>query len=183
MKTKLAIFAISLCAICVIGETTFTGNLIVRPAWTYTTSEGSSSTAETLARMFDWDHTTGTNANQMTSFFHEQVTLTNGLARTNNLASVTDAFGATIVFAEVRMFAIAASSTNAHPLTIGAASANVFSTWCGSATDTVTVRPGGIFLMVAPDLTGFAVSTNGNLKILNTGTNSVSYEIYVGGSQ
>jgi len=180
---RIAAMILILCAIGAIGATTFSGNTLVRPAWEHKKVSGTSSTKETLSRMFDWDHTSGTNINQMTSLFHEQVTLTNSAARTNNLASVENAFGDTIVFAEVRILTIAAASTNAHPLTIGAASANAFSTWAGSATDTVTVRPGGFFMLVAPDLTGYAVSTNGNLKILNTGTNAVSYEIYVGGSQ
>jgi len=180
---RIAAMILILCANIVIGATTFTGNLLVRPAWTHQKTSGNSTTTEALSSMFYWVHATGTNANQMTSLFHEQVTLTSGQSRTNNLASITDAFGDTIVFAEVRVLAFASASANADAITIGNASANEFDSWCGGTNHTVTVRPGGFFLTVAPDLTGYAVSTNGNLKVLNTGTNSVTYEIYVGGSQ
>jgi len=37
-------------------------------------------------------------------------------------------------------------------------------------------------MLTAPDVTGFP-SQNGNLKIANSGTNSASYELYVGGAQ
>ena len=183
---SLAVLTIVLGAVAALSATTFTGNTLIRQAWNHqktgvtTTQEDFSGDA---GRLLDWDHTSGTGANQMNQLFRESVTLTNGAARTIDLAGgVTNAFGDSVTFAEVRFFAVSLSSANSNAITVGNASANQFASWCGSATDTVTIRPGGLFLMVAPDSIGYVVSTNGNLKILNAGTNSVTYNLWIGGS-
>lgn len=56
----------------------------------------------------------------------------------------------------------------------------------GSNAHTVTIRPGGYLLMVAPDATGYAVvnTTNHLLKIANSsGANSVDYDLIIIGAQ
>ena len=187
MKKRLIAALIVLTAAAAIGATTFSGNLLVRQSWTYSKSGVPSATQSFADRLYDLTHTSGAGLNQMDSLFSERVTLTNGQARTVNLATgVTDAFGDTITFTEVKFFAVSlpvsvGAVTNLNNVTVGNAATNEFATWCGGTNQTVTVRPGGIFMMVAPDATGYAC-TNGNLKILNAGTNSVIYDLWIGGS-
>ncbi len=79
--------------------------------------------------------------------------------------------------------AITAASANSNSVTMGGAGANAFVTWCGGTNHTVTVTPGGAAVFIAPGLAGFAVSSNGLLKVTNSGTNSASYVLYIGGSE
>ena len=53
----------------------------------------------------------------------------------------------------------------------------------GDASDKIVLRPNGIAVFVAPDATGYAVGSDGNLLITNTGTTNNSYVLYVGGSE
>jgi hypothetical protein len=161
----------------------FSGKLLVMPSWTHTDATGPATVSETFSRLLEWDHTSGTTSNQMDQLFRERVTLTNSAERVIDIAGgVTNAFGSVITFAEVRFFAVISPSSNLNAITVGAADTNAFSTWCGDTNHTATIRPGGIMLLVAPDATAYAVSTNGNIKVLNAGTNSVTYDLYVGGA-
>jgi hypothetical protein len=68
---------------------------------------------------------------------------------------------------------------------VGGAAANQFLTWVGAATHTVTVRPGGLFQLIAPDATAYAVTatTADLLRITNSGAGtSVTYDIVLLGA-
>jgi len=109
--------------------------------------------------------------------------LTNSASETIDLdGGVTNSFGTQLDFAEVRLVFISAASTNTAALNVGGAAANAFSTWLGDASDVVSIRPGGVLMVVGPDDTAYTVSTNGNLKIQNGGTGNATYDIYIGGS-
>ena len=175
-----------LMAVAAIGATTFSGNTLVRLAWAHQKT-GTTTTAEDFSgdanRLFDWDHTSGTASNQMNTLFRETVTLTNGQARTVNLATgVANAFGDTVTFDEVRFLAVTTLAANLNNITVGNAATNEFDSWCGGTNQTITVVPGGTWIMVAPNTAGYDSSTDGNLKILNSGTNSVTYDLWVGGA-
>jgi len=166
-----------------VTNTTFTGRLVLSPDWKHNKTGGSSTLKETFSAFLDWTHTTGTNANQMGTIIVDSYTLTNSESRTIDLDSIANGFGDTIDFLTVRFMAISCDSDNVDPVTMGDAAANEFDSWCGGTNQTVTIRPGGIILFVAPDLTGYAVGTDGNLKISNTGTNNASYDLYIGGNE
>ena len=60
-----------------------------------------------------------------------------------------------------------------------------FINWVGDPTDKISVRPGGAFILIAPDATGYAVTaaTGDLLKIANSaGTTSVTYDIIIIGA-
>jgi hypothetical protein len=160
----------------------FTGRLRIVPEWQHVKTDGASIITERFSEIVAADHTTGTNANQMTSFARASGTLTNSAETAVNLLSATNSFGDTLVLRRVNFLCVTAPAANANAISIGGASAEAFETW-GSLGGTIVIRPGGTVLMHAPDATGYAVGTNGMLRVFNQGTNTVSYLIYIGGVQ
>ena len=182
MKKQLSTALLLAAAIMAAAATIeFEGTLRLDPQWTHTKTDGASVVRETYDRIIYSGHTTGTNANQMTSLARSSGVLTNSASVTLSLlGGVDNAFGDPITFTRVNFLCLTADAANVDPLHIGGAAATPFESWCGT-NGLAVLRPGGTILYHAPDITGYAVGTNGNLKILNTGTNSVSYSIYIGG--
>ena len=164
---------------------TFSGRLFVFNDWQHVKTMGASTVQESFGEFLSWTHTTGTNANQMNVIVRETTTLTNSQSRTLNLSGgVSDSFGDVSTFQTVRFFCVTCPSTNTNNLSVGNASSNQWSAWAGGTNDTLTVRPGGSMIFIAPDATGYAVTTNAcNLSFTNLGTNSIIYSSYIGGAE
>ena len=128
----------------------------------------------------------GTGANQINRVFADTRTLTASSTEDLDLAGgLTDALGTTITLTKVRALLIRPAAANANNVLVGGATANQFSTPFGAGTHTLTVRPGGLLLMVAPDATGYAVTagTGDLLKIANSSSGtSVTYDIVILGT-
>ena len=179
LTTALSLLTIGVIAIASFADT-FEGSLVVSPQWTHSKEVGVSTVSETFGLLLRQSHTTGTNVNQMTDVVVLSRTLAGSTNETFNLAGgVTNSFGDVVNFREVRFLAVRSSSANNPTIEIGGASENQFASWLGDSSDKVKVAPSGLLLMTAP-LTGFS-STNGNLQVTNTGTNSASYLLYIGG--
>lgn len=165
------------------AATNITGKIILWPNITHTMTQGASTASETFANIVQTSTSFGTNAAQMTGIALVSATLTNGASATFSLrGGISNSFGRALTFARVSFLAVHSSTNNAHPITVGGAASEPFASWAGGTNPTVTVRPGGAWLSYAPDAVGFSVETNAhNLKIANTGTNSVSFDAYVGG--
>lgn len=102
-------------------------------------------------------------------------------------ASLTDAFGATITFAKVKLLYVEASASNSNNVLVGGAASNGFITPFADATDKLLLRPGaGVVLWTgSADATGYAVtaSTGDILAIGNSGAGtSVTYDIAIVGT-
>jgi len=167
-----------------VAATTFSGRLVVMPNWTHAKTAGASTLTETFTALMDWTLTTGTNANQMATIVVDSATLTNGEDRVVDLMAAENAFGDVVSFTTVRFIALDAAAANLAALELGGAVSNAFTSWCGSTGDVVCVRPGGLALFAAPDAAGYAVDgTNGLLRVRNAGTNTVSYQLYIGGNE
>lgn len=125
----------------------------------------------------------GTGANQANAMFADTRTLTASSTENLDLAGVlTDAFGATLTFTKIKAILVMAASGNTNNVILGGAASNAFVNWVGDATDTVVVRPGGCFMLVAPDSTAYAVTagTGDILKVANSaGSTSVTYTIVI----
>jgi hypothetical protein len=136
------------------------------------------------ARSFSFAH--GTAANQADRAWSDRRTLAASASESLDLAaSLTDVFGATITFARIRALLIEAASTNSNNVVVGGAASNAFVNWVSDATDKLVVRPGGAFLLVAPDTTGYAVTaTTGDLRqVANSGAgSSVTFDITIVGA-
>ncbi|MFD0347335.1 hypothetical protein ACFQ0M_17265 [Kitasatospora aburaviensis] len=99
-----------------------------------------------------------------------------------NGTALTDALGAAVAMARIKGLIVAASSANTNNVVVGGAASNGFITWVGSATDKVSVRPGGVLALFCTDATGYAVTaaTGDLLRVANSGSGtSVTYDITV----
>ncbi len=99
--------------------------------------------------------------------------------------TLVDVFGGTLNLARVKGLVIAANAANTNAVVVGNAAANGFISWVGAATHTVSVRPGGVLALFAPDATAYPVTsgTADLLHIANGGAgSSVQYDIVVIGS-
>lgn len=160
---------------------TFEGRLRLAPEWVHLKTDGASSVKETFTDIIAASHTTGTNANQMTSLARASGTLTNGAEVVLNLlGGVHNSFGDAVTFDRVNFLCITAGAANGNAITVGGAASNAWEAWGTNA----VVYAGGAVVYHAPSATGYDVDgTNGNLRVANAGTNTVSYAVYIGGAE
>lgn len=136
----------------------------------------SSAIALALAASF----TDGTAANQADRIFKDTRTLT--ASSTEDLdfsGSLTDIYGAAVVFADIRVLCIMADSANTNNVRVIRPAANGLVIFA-AASDELAVRPGGCFLYVATDTTAIPVTAGtGDLLTLtnSAGGTSVTYSI------
>jgi hypothetical protein len=139
-----------------------------------------------LAYSKSLDLSSGTGANQADKIFSDTRTLAASATEDLDLAGVlVDALGSTLTFARIKGLLICPAAANTNSLIVGNAASNGFISWVGGATHTVTVRPGGLFALFAPDATAYAVTaaTADLLHIANGGAGtSVTYDIVIIGA-
>lgn len=127
----------------------------------------------------------GVGASQAQKLFCDTRTLTASSTENIDLAgSLTDAFGATLTFAEIKAIIVSADSGNTNNVVVGGAASNAFPLF-GDATDTISVKPGGFFAIVDPSAGGYTVTagTGDILKIANSSSGtSVIYTIVIIGN-
>lgn len=128
----------------------------------------------------------GVGANQADKCYSETKTLGASATYDLDLAGVlTDAYGAVLTFARVKLIAVFADSGNTNNVLVGAAAATQFIGPLGSATDKANVRPGGCLCFFAPDATAWPVGAGATdfLRFTNgaAGT-SVLFDIVIVGA-
>lgn len=128
----------------------------------------------------------GTGANQANELFTDTRTLTASSSENLDLAGVlADAFGAVLSFTRVKAIMITAAAANTNDVVVGGHPTAAFSPMFGDPTDTVVIKPGGTFVLVAPDATGYPVvaTTADMLTVTNSaGGTSVTYTIAIVGT-
>ena len=128
----------------------------------------------------------GTGADKINNQFFDLRSLADGANEELDLSGgLTDALGNTITFTKVRMFAIRSTSTNTTNLTIGGAAANAFDDWVSAAADSIELKPGGVLLLMAPNVDGYTV-TGGSadlLKVVNAAGAIATYDIVIFGEE
>lgn len=128
----------------------------------------------------------GSGAGQADRIWADTRTLAASALEDLDLAgTLVDGFGQVITLARVKAIVIAAAGANANNLVVGGAAANAFVNWVGAATHTITVRPGGLFVLASTDAVGYAVTagTGDLLRVTNGGAGTaVTYDIVVIGS-
>lgn len=117
--------------------------------------------------------TAGTGALQGDLVYQGTQALVAGTNTVDLSGVLTDAFGAILTPLRIKVIAFRNNSTT-NIMTLGAAASNPWVTWLGTATSTKIVRPGGAFIDIAPDATGWAVTagTADMLKVAGTGTDT-----------
>lgn len=135
------------------------------------------------AAILDLAH--GTGEGQADMMWSDERTIAASSSETLDLAGVlSSVFGSTLTFAKVKAVLIVAAAGNTNNVVVGANGSAEFQGWFGDVSDTVAVRPGGMFLIAAPK-TGWTVtaSTGDILKIANSGSGTgVTYRIVVIGT-
>jgi hypothetical protein len=128
----------------------------------------------------------GTGANQADKAWSDTRTLAASGTENLDLAGVlVDAFGATITFVKVKAMLIRAASGNTNDVLVGGHATTAFVNWVSDPTDVVVVKPGGLFLLVAPNAAGYGVTaaTGDLLKVTNSaGTTGVTYDVAILGT-
>lgn len=140
-----------------------------------------------LSKTYTATLTNGTGAGQADLVFSDTRTIAASSNEDLDLNGVlTDALCTTISLLRVKALLIAASAANVNNVVVGAAAANP---WVGifTATGTVTLRPGALFLYAAgqADATAAAVvaATGDLLRVTNSGAGTgVNYDIIVIGA-
>ena len=125
----------------------------------------------------------GTLANQGNQVWSDRRTLASNTPETLDInGSLTNLLGQAVNFTKVKLLMIVNRAGNTTDLTIGNAAANGFvSPFGGGATNVVTVKPGGIFLITAPDVNGLAATaaTADQLKVSNAAGAAATYDIVI----
>lgn len=134
-------------------------------------------------KVHNW--TSGTAIDQANMMWSDTRTLAASTTEDIDLAGVlTNAFGSTITFTRIKAIMISAAATNVNNVVIGG-DANALVGWVGATNDLINVRPGGTFLITAPDATAYAVTagTGDILQIANSSSgSSVIYDIVLIGN-
>lgn len=131
-----------------------------------------------LRTVYDW--ASGTGANQADLIYSDTRT-TDATGETLDLDGLTDSFGVSVVFARIKMMLIRAAAGNTLDVYVGGGD---WATWVANSSDIVSVKPGGMLLLVAPAATAYAVtaSTGDGLLIKASTTGNVTYDIVLIGA-
>lgn len=127
----------------------------------------------------------GAGLGQVDRIYADQVTLAASATLDLDMAGVlVDALGATLTLARIKLLLVSAASANTNLVVIGGGS-NPITTIFGGTTPTHSVGPGGMFLAMRPDATGFAVTagTGDILRLTNSaGGTPVTADVIIYGS-
>lgn len=128
----------------------------------------------------------GVGADQAKEVFSDIRTLTASSNEDLDLSGVLlDPFGVAIVMTKIKALIVKADPANVNDVVVGAAAANAISTIFGATTHSIKVKPGGLLVLVAPDVNGYGITaaTADLLRVTNGGAGtSVNYTIIVIGT-
>ncbi|QTU45639.1 hypothetical protein F3K20_12870 [Streptomyces scabiei] len=131
------------------------------------------------------DLASGVGANQADKIFADTRTLAASATEDLDLAGVlSDPLGAALTFARIKAVLVKAASGNTNSVQVTRPASNGVPLFL-AAGDGLSVRPGGLFLWVAPDATGVAVTAGtGDLLTLtnSAGSTSVTYDVIIIGA-
>lgn len=128
---------------------------------------------------------TGTGSGQADLIFSDTRTIAASSSENLDLAGVlTDPLGATLTIVKLKAIYVRAAAGNTNDVQIGGGASNAPTGLFGTATDYINVKPGGVFLWVAPN-TGVTVTggTGDILKAANSSSGTgVTYDIIIIGT-
>lgn len=141
-----------------------------------------------LKKLYQAALASGTGVGQADLIFHDQRTLAASATENLDLSGVlTDAFGTSLALVKVKAIVFMAAAANTNNVIVGGDVTNTFFPMFGAETDSLILRPGTIFALIAgaADAAGYAVTaaTADLLKVTNSaGTSSVTYDVIVIGT-
>lgn len=127
----------------------------------------------------------GVGANQADKIFSDTRTIAASGTDDLDLAGVLiDPLGATITMARLKLLIVKAAAANTNNVVMGVGT-NPITTILGGTTPTLNIRPGGLLVLAAPDVTGYVVTaaTADILRFANSGAGtSVTYDVILVGA-
>jgi len=126
----------------------------------------------------------GNGANQANKVFSDTRTLASNTSENLDLVGgLTDSFGASIALSKIKAIIIVADPANTTTLTVGNVANGIVAPF-GAATQSISVPPGGMFMVANPGAAGFAVTdaTADLLKIANAAGGSANYDVVIIGA-
>lgn len=164
-------------------STTLTANLRVSAVASYASGQDAGSAKYDLPYQKLMAFVDGAGLGAAQKMWFDQRTIAASGSENLDLSGVlVDAFGNTLALTKVKALLFFAAAGNTNNVVVGGAASNAFATPFGDATDTVSVKPGGMLLLVAPDAAGYAVTaaTGDILKVANSGgTTGVTYDVLI----
>jgi hypothetical protein len=139
--------------------------------------------SQELAQDWQVNFIPGTGVGAVDKQFDDERTLADGVSENLDLSgSLLDAFGASLLFAKIKILAIKNKSAT-QTLSVGGAATLGFIGWVGDPTDVVKIGPGAMALLIC-DPAGVAVTagTGDLLKIANSAGAACIYDIFISGS-
>ncbi len=131
------------------------------------------------------DFTSGVSSGQADQIFSDTRTIALSSSENLDLAgSLVDALGNTLTFVTIKAILVRAAKGNTNDVLVGGAASNTFLGMFNDATDIIKVKPGGVFLWVAPQVGAPVTASTGDiLKVANSGAgSSVTYDITIIGT-
>lgn len=139
-----------------------------------------------LAVSQSYGMTTGTGAGQADKVYAATRTITASSNDDLDLNGVlVDALGALVPLLRVKALIVRAAAANVNNLIMGGGASNPVSTILAGTTPSITIRPGGSLVLVAPDAVAYAVTpaTADILRFTNGGAgSSVTYDVIIIGA-
>lgn len=145
-----------------------TSQVEVRISGQYTNTVGLQEVAAPLALVKTIPFANGTGLNQADKVYSQQYSIGTGATQSIDVAgSLTDSMGVAFTPAKIKAIYIGSASTNTTNLTVFGDAAHV--PFLGTVATSLTLRPGGAFLLVDPGTTAYAVTaaTGDIIKIVN----------------
>lgn len=143
------------------------------------------SAVSNIAHVLSATFADGTGASQADRIWKDTRTLSASATEDLDFSgSLTDIYGAAVVFADIRAILITADAANTNNVRVIRPASNGILLFA-AASDEIAVRPGGAFLYLATDTTAIAITatTADLLTITNSaGSTSVTYSITVVGA-
>jgi hypothetical protein len=133
-----------------------------------------------FAKALSW--ASGTGAAQVDRLFSGQRTLTTGANENLDLAgTLTDAFGATITMARIKLIWIYAATANTTNLQFNRPASNGVPGPLVAASDAIELKPGAGFLWFDPGAVGYAVTagTGDLFNVVNAAGASATYDVVI----
>jgi hypothetical protein len=160
---------------------TFTGSIKFALAGMFSGDNDLSSVSQAFNYTQNYNLTNGTGIDQANMIWADQRTISaSGVDNLDLYGGLSNAFGSTINFTSIKGIIIVAASTNTNDVLIGGDDSAAFVGWVGASTDTIVVKPGGMFALVNPASNGYTVTntTADVLQIANSSSgSSVVYDI------
>lgn len=144
-----------------------------------------STASDPLSYATTYNLTSGTGASQADMLWHDKRTLAASATENLDFAGVlVNGLGDTQTFARIKMIVVVAASGNTNNVNVIREGTNGVPLFL-AAGDGIAVRPGGLFIAMAPDATAYAVTagTGDLLTFTNSaGSTSVTYDVIVIGA-